>query len=189
LPDGVYNFSYKSHVNKKQLDWSVPLPNLPTTWQDLCTEGIIYPGHSLSSLLWDTSSSLGDPSLTLENFVSTASLLCECPRSLLTALAPMHPNRETWLLSFHEEKDGIRSQDTYDVINLAQYRALRAKGAPRAISTMCVLTIKLDKMLRPHRAKARIVVLGNHKDRIWTKSDKYAPVLCPDTSLAHQHGC
>ena len=36
-------------------------------------------------------------------------------------------------------------------------------------------------MLRPHRAKSRIVVLDNHKDCIWTKSEKYAPVLRPDT--------
>ena len=36
-------------------------------------------------------------------------------------------------------------------------------------------------MVRPHHAKARIVILGNHKDRIWTKSEKYAPVLHPDT--------
>ena len=99
------------------------------------------------------------------------------PPLFATALAPTHPDRETWLLSFHKEKDGIKSQDTYDVIDLAQYRVLRAQGAPRAIPTMCVLTIKPDKMLRPHRAKARIVVLGNHEDRIWTKSDKYAPVL------------
>jgi hypothetical protein len=82
---------------------------------------------------------------------------------------------------FEEEKDGIKSQDTYDVIDLAQYRALHAKGAPWAIPIMCVLAIKPDKMIRPHRAKARIVVLGNHEDRIWTKSDKYAPVLRPDT--------
>jgi len=170
-PDGVYCFSYKSHVNKKHPDWSVPLPNLPTTWHELCAEGILYPGHSISSLIRDTSA----------NFVSAASLLRECPRSLLTALAPTHPDRETWLLSFDEEKHGIRSQDTYEVINLAQYRALRAQGAPRAIPTMCVLTIKPDEMLRPHRAKARIVVLGNHEDRIWTKSEKYAPVLRPDS--------
>jgi hypothetical protein len=46
---------------------------------------------------------------------------------------------------------------------------------------MCVLTIKPDKMLQPHHAKSRIVVLGNHEDRIWTKPEKYAPVLRPDT--------
>ena len=126
LADGVYNFSYKSHVNKKHPDWSVPLPNLPAMWHDLCAEGILYPGHSLSSLIRDTSA----------NFISAASLLRECPFSLLTALAPTHPNREMWLLSFQEEKDGIKSQDTYDVIDLVQYCSLRAKGAPRAIPTM-----------------------------------------------------
>ena len=73
------------------------------------------------------------------------------------------------------------SMDTYDTITLAQYRAYREKGAPRAIPTMCVMTIKPDKMRNPHRAKARIVVLGNHEDRNWSKKDKYAPVLQPDT--------
>ncbi len=36
-PDGVYCFSCKLHVNKKQEDWGVPLPHLPMTWHDLCT--------------------------------------------------------------------------------------------------------------------------------------------------------
>jgi hypothetical protein len=71
--------------------------------------------------------------------------------------------------------------DTYNKINLAQYRALWEKGAPCAISTMCVLTIKQDEMINPHRAKSRIVVFGNYEDQLWSKSDKYAPVLCPDT--------
>jgi hypothetical protein len=85
------------------------------------------------------------------------------------------------LASFREEKDGIKLQDTYNVLTLKQYCAYRTQGAPRAIPTMCVLTIKPDEMLRPHRAKLRIVVLGNHEERIWTKSEKYAPILCPDT--------
>jgi hypothetical protein len=46
---------------------------------------------------------------------------------------------------------------------------------------MCNLTIKPDEMMNPHGANSRIVVLGNHEDRIWTKSEKYAPVLRPDT--------
>jgi hypothetical protein len=33
----------------------------------------------------------------------------------------------------------------------------------------------------PHRAKSCIVVLGNHEDRVWTKTEKYAPVLHPDS--------
>ena len=103
------------------------------------------------------------------------------PQSLLSALNPLHPDREIWLASYQEEKDGIKSQDTYDVLTPEQYRAYRAKGAPRAIPTMCVLIIKPDEMLLPHRTKSCIVVLGNHEDRIWSKSEKYAPVLCPDT--------
>jgi hypothetical protein len=31
------------------------------------------------------------------------------------------------------------------------------------------------------RAKSRIVVLRNHEDRIWKKSEKFAPILCPDS--------
>jgi hypothetical protein len=58
---------------------------------------------------------------------------------LLTALAPTNLDRDTWLLSFWEEKDGIKSQDTYDILSLAKYRALREKGAPSAIPIMCVL--------------------------------------------------
>ena len=35
--------------------------------------------------------------------------------------------------------------------------------------------------MNPHRAKSCIVVLGNHEDRVWTKPEKYAPVLRPDS--------
>jgi hypothetical protein len=133
--------------------------------------GILIPSHSSDTFLREQSAS----------FVSAALLLWECPRSLLSALAPTHPDHDIWLASFREEKDGIRSQNTYNVLTLDQYRAYRVKGAPRAIPTMCVLTIKPNKMLRPHRAKSRILVLGNHKDWIWSKPEKYAPILHPDT--------
>jgi len=83
--------------------------------------------------------------------------------------------------SFREEKSGIDSEDTYVKLSLAEYRALWEKGAPRAIPTMCVLSIKKDEMFNPLRAKSRIVVLGNHEDQVWTKPEKYAPVLRPDS--------
>jgi hypothetical protein len=137
-PDGPYCFSYKSHVNKKHPDWSVLLSNLPTTWHELCADGVLLSGqHSMSSFLRDHAA----------RFVSATTLLQECPRSLLTALHVTHPDRDTWLLAFREDKDGIQSQDTYDVISLTEYCALRAKGAPRAIPTMCILKIKPDKLL------------------------------------------
>jgi hypothetical protein len=46
---------------------------------------------------------------------------------------------------------------------------------------MCILTIKKDEMMNPLRAKSCIIVLGNHEDRVWTKPEKYAPVLRPDS--------
>jgi hypothetical protein len=95
------------------------------------------------------------------------------------------------LESYREEKLGIESLDTYRTITLGEYRALREKGAPKAIPTMCVLTIKKDENLCPLRAKSRIVLLGNHEDRLWSKSDRFAPVLRQDslrflTSMAVQ---
>ncbi len=47
--NGVYWFSYKSHVNKQKEDWGVSLPNLPSTWVDMCVEGILVPGHGSDS--------------------------------------------------------------------------------------------------------------------------------------------
>ena len=42
---------------------------------------------------------------------------------------------------------------------------------------MCVLVVKPDKDGKPHRAKSRIVVLGNFEDHYYAKSQRYAPVL------------
>ncbi len=49
-------------------------------------------------------------------------------------------------------------------------------------------------MLNPLCAKSCIVVLGNHEDRVWSKPEKYAPVLWPDTlrllvSMAVERRC
>ena len=136
-PGGEFRFSFKSHINKKSEDWGVPLPNLPSTWQDLCVEGILIPGHQSSSFMHPKAAA---------SHVSTANLQRDCPRSLLTALHPSHPDRKTWLASFREEKSGIHSEDTYVKLSHAEYRALWEKGAPRAIPTMCVLSIKKDEM-------------------------------------------
>jgi len=171
-PGGEFRFSFKSHINKKSEDWGVPLPNLPSPWQDLCVEGILIPGHQSSSFMHPKAAA---------SHVSAANLQRDCPRSLLTALHPSHPDRDTWLASFREEKSGIDSEDTYVKLSLAEYRALWEKGAPRAIPTMCVLSIKKDEMFNPLRAESRIVVLGNHEDRVWTKPEKYAPILRPDS--------
>ena len=146
----------------------------------MCVEGILLPGHVAHTFLRKPSSS------TLTTFNPVASFVIArlhraCPPSLLKALADSHPDCKIWFESFCEEKQGIEALDTYKRISLGEYRALREKGAPRAIPTMCVLTIKKDKNLRPLRAKSCIVVLGNHEDHVWKKSDKFAPVLRQDS--------
>ena len=42
---------------------------------------------------------------------------------------------------------------------------------------MNLFTIKKNKLGNPIQAKAWIVVLGNLERQIWSKEDKYAPVL------------
>ena len=42
---------------------------------------------------------------------------------------------------------------------------------------MCVLVVKNDKYGKPLRAKSQILVLGNFEDRLYQKSQRYAPVL------------
>ena len=39
------------------------------------------------------------------------------------------------------------------------------------------MNINRDENMAPDRAKSRIVVLGNLKNHLWAKSEKYAPVL------------
>jgi len=46
---------------------------------------------------------------------------------------------------------------------------------------MCVLRIKKDKNLLPLQAKFHILVLGNHEDRVWSKSNCFDPVLRGDS--------
>jgi hypothetical protein len=179
--DGVYRFSFKSHVNKQKEEWGIPLPSLPTTWVNLCVEGILIPGHVSHSFIRSPSSSVLTTFDPVASFVSAVNLHRNYPLSLLKALADSHPNRDVWLASFFEEKHGIQSLNTYKKITLGKYQALREKGAPQAIPTMCVLTIKKDKQLRPLCAKSCIVVLGNHEDQVWSKSNKFAPVLCQDS--------
>jgi hypothetical protein len=113
--------------------------------------------------------------------VSAVNLHLECPPSLLKALADSHPDREVWLSSLFEELCAIQHLDTYHKITLGKYCALCKKGAPKAIPLMCVLTVKCNENLNPLWAKSWIVVLGNHKDRVWSKSDRFAPVLCSDS--------
>jgi hypothetical protein len=55
-PCGMCQFSFKTHVKKKPEDWSIDLLNLAFNWVDLCTEGVLVPGHVAHSFLCSSSS-------------------------------------------------------------------------------------------------------------------------------------
>ena len=116
------------------------------------------PGHLSHSFLRSPPSAAPTTFDPIASIVSAVNLHRDCPPSLLKALADIHPDRQIWMESFLEEKRGIESLDTYTKLTLGEYRALREKGAPHAIPTMCVLTIKTDENLRPLHAKSRIIM-------------------------------
>ncbi len=102
--NGIYCFSYKSHTNKQKEDWGIPLPNLPSTWVDLCVEGILVPGHVSHTFLLSPSSSTTTTFDPIASVVSAINLHRDCPPSFLKVLADTHPDREIWLESFFKEK-------------------------------------------------------------------------------------
>jgi hypothetical protein len=167
LQNRVYWLIFKSHMNTHKEDWGVDLPDLSHTWVDLCVESVLVPGHVAHSFLcMPSSNSLFDP---IAFFVSAINLHQGCPPLLLKALATMHTDQEVWLQSYYKEKQGIESLATYCKITLGEYRALREKDAPKAIPTLCVLTIKKDENF------LWVDVLCNHEDCIWSKLDWFAP--------------
>jgi hypothetical protein len=104
LHEGVYRFVYKSHVNKRKEDWSVPLPNLPTTWVDLCMEGVLLPGHISHTFLHSPASPQQLTFNPVASFVIALNFHKECLSTFLKALADSHPDRNVWLQSYKDEK-------------------------------------------------------------------------------------
>ena len=116
--------------------------------------------------------------------MSAAKLLRQCPTSLLQALASDSPDCPIWLESYFEERDSIKNLNTFERLTLGGYRALREKGAPRALPSMCILTVKKDENLNPLHAKSCIVVLGNHEEQTRSKSECF-PLVLRDGSLCY----
>ena len=172
---GGFAFVHRKTARSKRIEWSVPLPDLRQNWPTLVGDDTLIPGHGQISSFLKPNSSNNAPSA---KFVSAKNLLSPCPPSLQQALHPTNPDRHIWLESYREEAQGLLDHEVYEPISKKDYLALRRSGAiPKAIPSMCVLVVKPDKNGNPHRAKSRIVVLGNHEDRIYSKSQRYAPVL------------
>eukprot|EP00804_Cyclotella_cryptica_P022088 CCRYP_011573-RA/>CCRYP_011573-RA protein AED:0.27 eAED:0.27 QI:0/-1/0/1/-1/1/1/0/654 len=165
----------KRTAKSAKLEWSEPLTDLPQHWTTLCADNVLLPGHNSISSFLRPNSSNNAPSA---QFVTAKNLLHPCPPALAKALHPSNPDRDTWLQSYNEEKGGLQSMNVFERINKKQYLALKRSGRiGKALPSMCVLVVKTDKDGKPTRAKSCIVVLGNFEDRIYDKSQKYAPVL------------
>ncbi len=154
------------------------LAESPTKWVDLCVKNVLLPGHVAHLFICTPVFSHPLTFDPVASFVSALNLHHKCLPTLLKALADTHPDSEVWLQSYKEEKGGLQSLNTYRKITLREYCALCKKSVLQAIPTKCILRIKRDKNLLPQCAKSQLVVLGNHKDRLWSKLKKFALVLC-----------
>ena len=73
----------------------------------------LFPGHNLVSSFLRPSRSPQQPHAL---FVSARSLVCNCPASLTADTHDDHPDRDTWLHSYQEDKQGIHDHSVYTVI-------------------------------------------------------------------------
>ena len=98
----VYQFMFKSHVNKHKEDWGVNLPDLPFTWVDSCVEGVFVLGHVSHSCICSPLYPQTSTFYPIASFVSAVNLHCNCPPTLLNALVNSHPDSEVWLQSYYK---------------------------------------------------------------------------------------
>ena len=73
----------------------------------------LFHGHNLVSSFLRPSSS---PQQPRKFFVSARSLVRNCPDSLTAATHYDHPDRDTWLLSYQEENQGLHNHSVYTLI-------------------------------------------------------------------------
>ena len=118
------------------------------------------------------------------------------PPNLRKALHESNKDHNVWKDAYNEDYSGLKRLDTFTEIDEKEYqKLLKLHGKDiEAIPTMNLFTIKKDKEGNPIRAKSRIVVLGNHEQRTWTREDRYAPVLSSSAarllvSMAVDDGC
>eukprot|EP00957_Ditylum_brightwellii_P165870 12628642-Ditylum_brightwellii.AAC.1 len=126
----------------------IALPNFAITYKSLLEQQLILPGWHRNFI----------PAAAAAH-VSATGLTCDCPDSLLKALAPTFSNRVIWHKSYMEELNGLIKLGTFHEISLDEYQQLCDKGAPKALPSMCVLNVKHNENGNPVQAKSRIIVL------------------------------
>ena len=82
------------------------------------------------------------------------SLTQPAPSSLKKAILHDNPDRNIWLDSCKEEKQGLDDHDTHEVVSVGQCCTLHEEKEITAIPSMCVFAIKKDEFNNPIRAKS-----------------------------------
>ena len=106
------------------------------------------------------------------------------PSNLKKGLTTTNKDHKIWGDAYDEEYNGLKDLDTFTKISKVEYQRLSKVYGDEAaaIPTMNVFTVKKDKENNPIEAKSRIIVLGNYEKRIWSREDRYAPVLLAASS-------
>jgi len=170
LDSNGWRFSQRRR-NGQEL-WGISLPNFARDFQLYIDDGTIIPG-------WHTKAKKNN-FLRVGNasHISAAGLLSPlAPGSLQKALKLTGPDFQIWSDSYKEEFFGLKDNDCFEIITEEEYQRLYRISGKRAIPSMCIFTVKKDSSGRPHRAKSRIVVLGNKDPTDWSKADCFAPVV------------
>ena len=142
IEDVGWHVSHHHHNGTER--WGVNLPNLVETFQSFVDDGSLIPEWQKPST-W----MLGKAS-----HVSASSLTQPAPSSLKKALLHDNPDRNIWLDSCKEEKQGLDDHNTCEVISATQCYNLSKEKGIKAIPSMCVFTIKKDEFNNPIRAKS-----------------------------------
>jgi hypothetical protein len=144
------------------------LPNFCQDFQKYLDDGILIPG-------WHGGSNFTPIGITRHLSADTLSCFL-APGSLSRAFYSRNPDRHIWMESYKEEYDGLSNNETFDLISEEEYKHLCETRGVKAIPSMCIFTIKKTNGI-PTRVKSRIVVLGNHDHRQWSKADCFSPVV------------
>ena len=121
-PETGFKFTVRRNSRSRKVDFSVPLPDFKQHWNNLLVDDRLFSGHStVSYFLRSATSEKNTPSL---NYVSTKHLLSPCPPSLCKSLDSSNPDRQVWMDSYKEEKQGLIDHEVYEKISKNQYLSL-----------------------------------------------------------------
>jgi hypothetical protein len=125
------------------------------------------------------------------NHFSAKGLQSRVPGSFSRSMRSDNPDQLIWRDSHRKEAEGLKEQNTCTTISAKEHH--EKHSGIQVIPSVCIQTVKKDKIGDPDRAKSCKVALGNHEEQIWEKSEKFAPVLQDEslrtmTSVATQAG-